>query len=296
MGKPRGTVQFSQLVDMASPAAVLEEVKSIYIESYPVAGFQPLRSAFADFLRLYAGDYPGYHACNTNYHDKTHVTDALMAMARLVGGYNASGPKLPERWARLGLAAAIFHDAGFIKRKSDKKGTGAKYTLTHVGRSVGFVREYFRAKGLPAADARAIGRMILCTELSQPLDKIKFSCPQERLAALMLGAADLLGQMASRSYLERLRVLYREFREGRVKGYSSELELLRKTVDFAGYTANRLAGPLEGVDRHIRAHFRRRYGLNRDFYREAMEHHLAYLKEKVLAHPDHYKDFLRRAM
>jgi hypothetical protein len=36
MGKTPGKVQFSQLVDMFSPAAVLEEVKNIFINSYPV--------------------------------------------------------------------------------------------------------------------------------------------------------------------------------------------------------------------------------------------------------------------
>lgn len=295
MGKTTGALQFSQLVDMFSPPAVLEEVKNIFINSYLVGEFATVRKAFADFIRLYDGKYPGFHACSTHYHDKMHITDALLAMARLIDGYNAAHRKLPVRVARLALIAAIYHDSGFIKSVRDLKGTGAKYTLTHVDRSIHFVKTYFRKHGFPARDARAAANMILCTELSQPAGKVRFSSADERKAALMLGTADLLGQMASRCYLERLLVLYKEFREGHVKGYSSELELLRKTIDFSKFIDKRLTVTLEGLDRLVRVHFRARYRLNRDFYRESMENQLAYLKNTVLKHPEDYRSYLKRA-
>ena len=295
MSKKSGAVQFSQLVDMFSPPAVLEEVKNIFINSYPVDEFGTVRKVFADFIRLYEGKYPGFHACNTHYHDSMHVTDALLAMDRLIDGYNAAHKKIPGRMATLGLIAAIFHDAGFIKSVHDIKGTGAKYTLTHVDRSIHFVKVYFRKNGFPAQDARAVANMILCTELAQPVEKVSFSSPAEKEVALMLGAADLLGQMASRCYLERLLILYREFREGHVKGYSSRLELLRKTVGFSKFIEKRLAVTLEGVGRHVKAHFRKRYRLNKDFYREAVGRQMDYLKNTVLAHPEKYRTYLRRA-
>jgi hypothetical protein len=297
-GNKRGSspqAQFSQLVDMYSPEAVLEEIKGVFIASYPVAEFAPVRGAFADFLRLYAGRYPGYGPCSTHYHDKMHVTDATLAMARLFDGYNRSHRRLPVRSARLGLLAAIFHDAGFIQTTRDMRGTGAKYTLTHVERSVRFVEKYFKKHGLPAGDAAAVKSMILCTEMGLPVEKIKFARREDRLAGLMLGAADLLGQMASRCYLERLIFLYREFREGGVKGYGSELELLRKTLDFSSFIQKRLEGPLEGVGSYARAHFKARYGIDRDLYREAMRGQLHYLRHTVLKHPEDYRKLLRRA-
>lgn len=287
-------VQFSQLVAMYEPAAVLEEIKNIFIASYPVREFMPVRSAYADFLKLYDGKYPGFKACTTEYHDKMHVTDATLAMARLIDGYNLSHGKLPVRLARLGIIAAIFHDAGFIKSVHDPKGTGAKYTLTHVERSIHFVKTYFKKHGYSSADARAAGNMILCTELGLPIRSVKFAARGEKAAGLMLGAADLLGQMASRCYLERLLVLYREFREGKVQGYRSEFELLQKTVGFAKLIDKRLAITLEGADRYARAHFRRRYGINKDFYRAAMRGQLDYLENTVLAHPKDYRKFLKR--
>jgi len=294
MGKKTGKVQFSQLVDMFSPAAVLEEVKNIFIDSYPVARFETVRKVFADFIRLYDGKYPGFHACNTHYHDKMHITDALLAMARLIGGYNLAHKKIPVRIAKLGLIAAIFHDAGFIKSVRDLKGTGAKYTLTHVDRSIHFVKAYFGKHGFTAKEARAVANMIMCTDMAMPVEKINFAGPEERKVALMLGSADLLGQMASRCYLERLLVLYREFREGHVKGYSSELELLRKTLGFSRFIDNRLAVTLEDVERYARAHFRKRYRINKDLYRESMDKQLAYLKDTVLSHPEKYRTFLHR--
>ena len=94
---PLKSVQFSQLVDMYCPAAVLEEVKSIFIGSYPVNEFEDIRKVYADFMRLYDGKYPGYCACRTHYHDKMHITDALLATARLVDGYNSVHKKMPVR-------------------------------------------------------------------------------------------------------------------------------------------------------------------------------------------------------
>ncbi len=295
MGKKPDQVQFSQLVDMFSPQAVLEEVKNIFINSYPVAEFGDVRKVYADFLLLYGGKYPGFHACSTHYHDKMHVTDAFLAMARLIDGHNIVHKKIPVRLAKLGLIAAIFHDTGFIKSVHDASGTGAKYTLTHVDRSVHFLKAYFRKNGFPLKDARSAVNMILCTDMALPVEKIRFSGPEEKKVGFMLGTSDLLGQMASRCYLERLLFLYREFHEGQVKGYSSELDLLHKTVDFARFIDKRLAVTLGEAAGSARVHFRKRYRIDRDLYREAMEKQLAYLKDTVLGHPEKYRAYLRRS-
>ena len=295
MGKIPENVQFSQLVDMYSPPAVLEEVKNIFIASYPIEKFLVVRKVFDDFIRLYAGKYPGFHACNTHYHDKMHVTDALLAMARLIDGHNAGHKKIPVRLAKLGLIAAIFHDAGFIKSVRDVKGTGAKYTLTHVDRSIHFIKNYFPKIGFSAKDARAAANMVLCTDMALPVEKVRFSGPEERAVSFMLGSADLLGQMASRCYLERLLFLYKEFQEGHVKGFTSELDLLHKTIDFAEFIDKRLAVTLGGTERNAKVHFRKRYRINKDLYREAMEKQLAYLRDTVLDHPKDYRTYLRRS-
>lgn len=292
----KNTVQLSQLVDMYSPAAVLAEVQNIFAGWYTDSDFGAVRKVFDDFIRLYSGKYPGYRACNTRYHDEMHVTDSFLAMARLLDGYNSANKKpMPARLAALGLIATLLHDAGFIQRLRDRKGTGAKYTLTHVGRSVSFSDAYLLKNNFSRGDARVAANAIRCTELFVPLKTIGFRSGPEKVIGLMLGSADLLGQMASRCYLERLLLLYGEFRAGRVPGYSSELDLLRKTLGFAKLMDKRLAVTLEDVRRYLRLHFRRKHRMNRDLYRAAMRGQMDFLTTKVLASPKDYRKLLRRA-
>lgn len=291
---PMHSIQFSQLLDMYNPAAVLEEVKNIFVRSYPVNEFEDIRKVYGDFIRLYSGKYPGYCACNTRYHDKMHVTDTLLAMARLIDGYNIVHKKMPVHLAKLGLIAACLHDVGYIQSVHDMKGTGAKYTLTHVERSIGFVKAYFKKNLFTKYDASIVSNMLLCTDMVIPPGEIKFRDPLEKTAGLMLGSADLLGQMASRCYLERLVFLYREFKEGQVTGYASELGLLMKTFAFSKFINKRLNVTLGNVMRYVHFHFKEKYHIDKNFYREAMERQIDFLKNTVLKHPKDYKKYLRR--
>jgi hypothetical protein len=110
----------------------------------------------------------------------------------------------------------------------------------------------------------------------------------------MLGTADLLGQMADRSYLERLPFLYREFQEGRVPGFESELDLLKKTPAFWEFTQSRLAVDLRNMDRYMRDHFRVWWGLDQDLNRDTIEENIAYLKFVLENHGSEYHKYLRR--
>lgn len=295
--KPVKRRQLSQLVDMYDPAAVLAEAKRIFTDRYGAATFEPVEKAFADVLRLYAGGYPGYCACNTRYHDIMHITDSFLAMARLLDGYNAAHSALfPARLASVGLIAALLHDAGFIQRRGDRKGTGAKYTVTHVARSVAFIRSYLTRNGFGGNDVRAASNALWCTDLSTRLPDIAFGNRREKVLGFMLGSADLLGQMASRCYLERLVLLYGEFREAGVPGFTSELDLLRKTAGFYRLMDERLSVSLGDVRRYLRPHFKARYGVDRDMYRESMERQMGFLRSVVLDHPRSYSGYLRRAI
>ena len=93
-------------------------------------------------------------------------------------------------------------------------------------------------------------------------------------------AADLLAQMADRTYLEKLPLLYREFVEAGVAEFASELDLLSKTNDFYSSLARpRLQEDLDNVQRGLRSHFRVRWGIDRDLYAEAIDSNLSYLKK-----------------
>jgi hypothetical protein len=80
-----------------------------------------------------------------------------------------------------------------------------------------------------------------------------------------------------------------------VPGYSSELELIVKTLRFSELMDRRLAVTLENVARYARFHFKRKYRVDRDLYRDSIRGQINYLKVKVLRSPRGYQKFLRRA-
>ncbi|MCX5781629.1 MAG: hypothetical protein NT145_02840 [Elusimicrobia bacterium] len=292
----RKFVQLSQLVDMSSPTAILEEVKYNFIQHYPIHEFLKVRMAFRDFLDFYEGRYPGYKACNTKFHDMSHITDCLLAISRLIDGYNINHfiNKLPCESVVIALIATIFHDAGYIQTVDDNEGTGAKYTLVHVKRSADFVKKYFKELGYSEKDAIAAGNMIGCTGVVPDVQTIKFQNKVEKNLGYILGTADILGQMASRTYLEKLIFLYNEFREGNVKGYTNELSLLEKTFNFYHEIQDRLKKTLNNMDRYAEYHFNKRYKIHLNMYRISIDEQMKYLKKILTTHRNEYRNMLRR--
>ncbi len=287
-------MQISSLVNMNSPAAIIEEVKRNFIEHYNISDFELIRRTFNDFNDLFDGNYPGYRACNTKFHDKTHTTDALIAISRLIDGYNIRCSKFSAREAQIAHLATILHDSGYIQIKSDKTGTGAKYTLFHVERSIAFMENYFKRIRLGRKDFISARNMVHCTGVTTKISDIKFSGKHEKTLGLMLGTSDLLGQMSSRIYLEKLMYLYQEFKEGNVPGYDSELELLKNTIKFYDETKVKLKTEFESVYNYARDHFKKRYKISKNLYETTIESHIGYLKRALKMHPDDLRNLLRR--
>ncbi|HBU70467.1 MAG TPA: hypothetical protein DEE98_08835, partial [Elusimicrobia bacterium] len=272
-------VQLAELVDMSVPAAVFEEVKNNFIHFYHISDFSAVRDAFRVFNDLYDGKYPGYKSCNTKFHDKIHTTDALLAISRLIDGYNINNGPMPVEKVKIALIATIMHDTGYVQSARDKSGTGAKYTLMHVDRSIDFIEKYFSEIGLSRKNFISARNMVHCTGLEVHLDSIKFQDREEKILGFMLGSADIMGQMASRTYLERLLYLYKEFKEGHVKGFNSEFELLQKTLEFKAGMKTRLNEILLNLWSYCVPHFKKRYGLGANLYSLAIDRHAEYLKK-----------------
>jgi hypothetical protein len=133
----------------------------------------------------------------------------------LLAGRQAAGanPKLTQRMFELGLTAGLLHDSGYLKKRGDTNGTGAKYTVVHVARSVDFAGEILKQNGLPGDEILAVQNMIFCTGVDAPLERIPFQDDLEKTTGFALGTADLLGQMAAGDYVEKLSVLYDELSE-----------------------------------------------------------------------------------
>ena len=143
-----------ELIYVENPPEILAEVRKVVSLILPQFDFNPFEQVFDDILKLFAGNYPGYRKCNTLYHDLTHTMDCLLVMARLMHGAFVNGVNFTERDVNLGLISALMHDTGYIQTIDDDKGTGAKYTLTHIKRSMEFMEKYFREHGFPVDSGR----------------------------------------------------------------------------------------------------------------------------------------------
>ena len=289
-------VQLSKLVDMDNPYRVMEEVKTIIRDIYGDYDFNIIDQVFSDTLDLFMGRYPGYKACNCRYHDLIHTTDTLLAMARLIHGAVLNGVKFSTKDVDLGISSALLHDTGYIQELGDDEGTGAKYTLVHIDRSIEFSMGYLPKLGFSERDFRYVESILRCTGLNVRIEEVEFFSKEHELLGKMLGTADLMGQMASRTYLEKLPYLYSEFKEGKVPGYESEFDLIKKTPDFYRWILKRFKEEFDSVYRFMKDHFEKRWGIKDDLYMITIEKNINYLEYIIKEHPKDYRRYLRRRL
>jgi hypothetical protein len=230
-------------VDTGVPAQVERHVQDIYTRLFPDGDPSFVPRAFEWVSQCFAGRYDDYQAIDAGYHDFEHTLQGTLCLARLLAGRHAAKvePVIPRKGFELCLLAILFHDTGYLKKRSDTSGTGAKYTAIHVERSVAFAREFLTAKGYSAEDLDAIGNMIRCTGVAANVKALPFRNDVERILGYALGTADLLGQMAAPDYVEKLPILFSEFAEagrtdkeygGRFAQYRSAEDVLRGTPLF----------------------------------------------------------------
>ncbi len=278
------------------PQEIFNEVKSFLPEVNRNIDFDQLEEGFHDTVDIFLGNFPGYQACNTPYHDLSHTLSVFLATSRLLHGAIAASIHFDANTINLILMAALFHDTGLIQDESDSDGTGAKHSVGHEARSIRFFRRYLTHKNWFTDRLFESSQLIACTMLNLPPSDIPFSSKQIELGAKFLGTADLLAQMADRLYLEKLLLLYQEFREGQVPGFVSEQDLLEKTESFYGFVSqNRLKKGLGNVQSYMKTHFHKHFGENHDYYQENIQKNITYLKKILSQQKDHYRMFLRRS-
>lgn len=288
-------VQLANLVDMGSPANILDEVCAILYLISPGFDVSLVDHSFHLFLQIYKGSFPGYQACNTEYHDLRHITDTILAMIRLVHGAVLDGRLQNERLIALSLTATLMHDVGYIQEEGDDEGTGAKYTADHVPRSANFLEEHQLDFGIVQEEADHARFMIHCTDINVDLDEVTYPDKEVELLGKLLAAADLLAQMADRIYLEKLLFLYREFEESNLGGYTSAVDFLQKTIGFYEVVLLRFATLNPMLDHFLRLHFATRWNISKNLYDIAIQKHRQYLRH-ILSIPDTDPlDHLRRS-
>ena len=273
-----------------NPAAVETEVQSAYLSCFPAGDAQFVPRVFGWATEYFTGRNPGYQAIDAPYHDFEHTLQGALCMERLLSGRHHAGakPKIPEHLFQLGIIAILLHDTGYLKKRGDNTGSGAKYTVTHVHRSTEFAAEFLRQKNFSTIDIQAVQNMICCTGVDSVLSQIPFQSEEEKLVGHALGTADLLGQMAADDYVEKLPLLYHEFHEAAqfshddksfVAMFNSADDLIKKTSNFwEKYVLPKLEREFDGLHHFLN----RPYPDGPNFYVQRIEANIEKLRRQMM--------------
>jgi hypothetical protein len=264
----------SREVQTSQPTEVSSAVLGIWGEMFPNASDRTIRDGFTWALDAFAGRYRDYQPIDASYHDLEHTLQGTLCMARLLLGRHLAKaePVIGPHTVSLGILAILLHDTGYLKHADDVEGTGAKYTLTHVQRSMDFAGTLLGEKGFAEGDIRAVQNMIRCTGVNVDIASIRFTNEAEHLCGLALGTSDLLGQMAASDYVDKLPILFSEFEEcalhndgkmgagtvfasasdlkNRTPGFWEKYVLPKVEKDFQGLFRF-LADPVSGRNRYV---------------------------------------------
>ncbi|MGD2140212.1 MAG: HD domain-containing protein [Burkholderiales bacterium] len=266
----RNNFDVTNSIDTTDVASVSKEVRRIFRELYPDTSSEVLDRSFTNVGLLFRGEYVGYRACDTEYHNLQHTLDVALAMVRLMDGYERANRRPEPIGPRLfvfGTVTALLHDIGYLRRNKDTRHqNGAEYTLTHVTRGGKFIEDYLNMIGMNDL-APAASEIVHFTGFERPLDQIKTPSEIFRLLGNMLGTADIIAQMSDRCYLEKCRDrLFQEFvacglaesEMNKALGdalFSSPEDLVFKTPDYYRSAKHRLNELLGGVYSYAQKHF-----------------------------------------
>jgi hypothetical protein len=248
-------------VDTRDPLAVAARVRADFQSMFVDADRLRVPQLFSWAIDCFHGRHPDYLPIDARYHDLEHTLQGVVCLSALLRGRHVANesPVISRADFELALIAMLFHDTGYLKRRDDTVGTGAKYTVTHVNRSCEFAEMFLASKGFNAGSIRSAQNMIRCTGMGANVAAIPFQPDTERICGFALGTADLLGQMAASDYVEKLPVLYEEFVEaGRFNGnpgavgFSSVDDLVRKTPGFwEKYVFPKISSDFRGLFRYL---------------------------------------------
>jgi hypothetical protein len=279
-------------VNTRDPFSVEGEVQAAYMEMFPHGDHEFIPKIFGWAVSWFRGQYRDYQEIDAHYHDLEHTMQGILCMARLLRARHRLPiePCLTQRMLELGMLAILTHDTGYLKKRGDNSGTGAKYTLIHVDRSIEFAGELMLAHDFPVEEILAVQNMIRCTGVNVKLESVQFQDALERIVGFALGTADLLGQMAASDYVDKLPVLYSEFAEaarfsadGKMKAggfFSSAEDLMGKTPLFwENYVRNKLNREFAGVYRFLNYP----YPDGPNSYMDRIESNIARLRRELAA-------------
>ena len=278
-------------IDTRQPRLVEAEIRAAHLAMFPDARPDFIQTIFHWATECFEGKYQDYQPIDALYHDLEHTMQGALCMARLLRNRHDTNaePRLTRRIFELGMVAILMHDTGYLKKRDDTEGTGAKYTLTHVDRSIQFAGQLMHSQDYPVEDILAVQNMIRCTGVNVKLDSIQFQNQLERVVGFCLGTSDLLGQMAAADYVDKLPILYSEFaeaasyNEGKMKAggfFASAEDLMQKTPLFwEKYVQQKIDHDFLGVFRFLNVP----YPDGPNSYLERIDANIARLRRQLAA-------------
>ena len=282
-----------QAVSTKDVTAVAGAVLAAYLDAYPDGDPMFVPRIFSWAVDCFTGQLADYQPIDARYHDFEHTMQGTLCLARLLHGRHRAGvePVLTRRNFELTILAILLHDTGYLKKRDDRAGTGAKYTIIHVRRSADFAAEFLAKQRFDAAEIAAVQNMILCTGFNAALAQIPFGTAAEKIGGLALATADLLGQMAADDYVDKLPILYAEFAEATrympeakhpAALFTSAEELQRKTPGFwESYVRPKLDQDFAGIHHFLSDP----YPAGPNSYLDAIDANIARLKRELAAAP-----------
>ncbi|MBL4608339.1 MAG: hypothetical protein JKY01_11005 [Pseudomonadales bacterium] len=270
-GQRRSEFDVSDTICVSDTNEVCQAVKQLFGGCTASSHFQTIEDGFEIFDTLYEGRNASYHRCETDYHNKQHVLDVTLATARLIWGYQkqSSGADiLTDEEVVTGLLTALFHDVGYLRKKTETGVKhGAEFTKIHVSRGADFLADLLKRQGMACYSAEAKG-LVHFTGYEKAIESIETSSPKLRNLGYLIGTADVIAQMADRTYLEKCEnFLYPEFLLGGMCSqknsvgrdeviYASSQELMAKTPAFmSSVIQNRLVDAFQSSYRFVEACF-----------------------------------------
>jgi len=255
---------------------------------FPAASDAMLQRMFADIEAMFAGRHPAYARNDLRYHNLRHTLMAAACMAELLEGQHlaAASVSVRARDFELAIAAVLLHDSGYLKLKSDPGGTGAKYAFCHILRSCAFAASYLPELGANDIEIENVLSAINCTGPSSEIGRLRFRDPVSRMVGCALATADYLGQLSDPLYPEKLRELYREFRESddfsnvppERRVFRSENDLICRTPGFwTNFVLPKLESDFQGVYRYLA----RPYPSGKNEYLAAVDANLAKINRMI---------------
>jgi len=286
--------QLSEIINMKDPQAIFAEAQQIITAIAPDYNGAHLKSVFHDVEKLFRGEYSGYRGSSSRYHDFLSTAGCFLSAARILHGAALAGNKYSAEEIGIILVGSLMNDAGFFLHEKDKLELNKLSTDDYIKRTVKFIKLYVKGKPFLHNSGKKFEKILLSSAEYSKDEVTKLSDTFAEMPAKVLYAANLLGRLADRYYLERLIFLYHEFKKANIACFNSEKDLLIHAVDYYESVRQKLYTDMKDINHYLENHFRQRCGIEGNLYLISIEKSINYL-QLILHHLENeFNGYLRR--